>query len=426
MDIKRTLFIAVSGAALAAGFAMAGAMLMLPNEERQLIAPGSVVIERSPIEVHSRIAGTIAELRVHDGDHVAPGDVLVRLDGEAISANALALSRIKDELTARQARLRAEQSKTTSITFPSDLTRRAGEPEVGAMLTAEVSLFDARHAIQNAQDSELLDRIGKLQKEINAYGLQALAKSNELELVTTQLKAARDLRAKSLISTASLASLEREAIRLQGERDGVLGASIAQAEGRIAETRFLMTQVNRDRDAEIMRDLRDTESKLAEVNDHQRTAEDQLRRLEVTAPEAGIVALSASRSVGSLVSAGEEIITIAPPIDGFAIDASIAQTDIDALRLGQSVTVQLPVGPGQEHTQLAGTLSQIAPAASDGSSKQPFYRARIALAPTDCTRVGPVQPGTQARVLLGGNRRSVFSAVLAPVGDGIARALNAI
>jgi len=427
MNLQRTLSIAASIGVLAAGtLAGAGLMLVLPYGEHQLVAPGSVVIDKDPVEVHSRVAGTITELHVRNGDHVAPGTVLMRLDGAAISANALELSRIKDELMARQARLRAEQSKATSVAFPTELAERGRDPQIGSLLATEMSLFNTRRTVQDGQVAELAERINRLQEEIGAYGLQAAAKSRELELVMVQLKGARDLRAKSLMSSANLASLEREAIRLQGERDGVLGASIAQAEGRIAEIRFLMLQVNRERDAEIMRDLRDTESKLAEVNDHQRAAEDQLRRLEITAPEAGTVALPARRSVGSLVSVGEEIVSIAPPVDAFAIDASIAQADIAALRLGQNVTVQLPIGSGQERAQLAGTLSQIAPLASEGNSKQPVYRARIALAPTECTRVGPVQPGTEAQVMLGGGRRSMLSAVLAPVGHGIARALKAI
>jgi HlyD family secretion protein len=424
MRVKRWRLFAGAFGMLAVGLAVCGSVFVAsPYGEHQLIAPGSVVIEASPVAVHANVGGRIAELRVRSGDHVHPGDVLMRLEGESISSAAVALALTQDELIARQARLRAEQSKAPNVTFPSQLARRDTDPEVAGLLAAEVDLFNARRLIQQGQSGELLDRIDKLQKEINAYGLQAASKSSELELVMLQLKAARELRAKSLIPSATLASLEREAIRLQGERDGMLGASIAQAEGRIAETRFLMFQIERDREAEVMRDLRDTTSKLAEVSDRQRSVADQLRRFEITAPEAGIVGLPATRSIGSVVAVDDEIVTIAPTVEGFAIDASIAQADIGALRLGQSVTVQLPMGSGQEGTQLAGTLSQLEPV--NGGDKQSTYKARIALALTDCTRVGPVQPGTEARVMLEANRRSMLS-ILAPVGDGLIRALRAI
>ncbi len=422
MRAKRWLLIAGACSLCGFGLVMCGAFIASPYGDHQLVAPGAVVIEANPVAVHANIAGRIAEVRVSSGDHVRPGDVLMRLDGGVIASTAIALSRAEDELVARQARLRAEQSKVEYVTFPGELASRDSDPEVAGLLAAEVDLFNARRLNQKGQLGELFERISKLQKEINAYGLQAAAKTGELEFVMQQLKAARDLRAKSLIPTATLAALEREGIRLQGERDGVLGASVAQAEGRIAETRFLMFQIERDREAEVMRDLRDSAGKLAEVGDRKRSLADQLRQLEVVAPEAGIVGLAATRSIGSVVTANEAIVTIAPAVEGFAVDASIAQSDIGALRLGQSVTVLLPVGLRPEGAELAGTLSQIEPV----DTNQSMYKARIALAPVDCTRVGPVQPGTEARVMLGASRRSMLSAILAPVGGRLIRALTAI
>jgi HlyD family secretion protein len=395
-------------------------------EERQLSAPGLVVVERKALEVHSNVNGTIAEVRVRGGDHVAAGDVLMRLDETGLAARALGLLRSQDELSSRLARLRAELNKAKKISFPSSLTERGLDPRVTELLDGETALFNARQAIKEAQTIELLNRVARLEKEIGAYGIQVAAKSGELALVNVQLQAARDLRAKRLIPSATLAGLEREAIRLAGERDGVLGASIAQAEGRISEIRFMMIQVDRDREADIMRDLRDTETKLADVSDRQRGTTEQLKLLEVTAPEAGVVEYPAARSVGAAVAAGQELVSIAPPIDGFAIDASIAQSEIAAVRLGQSVTVQLPVAGSHERAQLSGILRQIAPIDGDGTASQQLYRARIDLAATDCSKVGPVQPGTEARVMLGVHRRSVLSSVLQPVGHGIARALGQI
>lgn len=425
MNVRIFAPIASCSLLLAAAVIVGGAARLLPHEPSQLVAPGAVVIDHAPVEVHALAAGTLVEVRVRNGDRVTSGDVLMRLDGEAAAAAASGLARIKDELLVRQARLRAEQNQAADLAFPGELQLRSGDPLLGVLLASERSLFDARRGIQKAQRRELLDRVSRLEKEIDAYKVQAAAKGSELALVNAQLIGARGLRGKGLMSSTTLISLEREAIRLESERDGVLGASIAQAEGRIAETRFLMIQVERDGTAEIMRELRDTESKLAEVSEQSRSADEQLRRLEIRAPEAGVVALSADRSVGSPVSVGEEMVSIAPAVDAFVVDVSIASADVAALRLGQAATVQLPLGEGREHAQLAGTLSQIAPVAREGGA-QPSYRARIALAPIDCSRVGPVQPGTEARVMLESNRRSILSAVLAPVSQGLARALKAI
>jgi len=402
----------------------ASAALGLQSDGHELVAPGSVVLDAAPVEVRSGAGGTIAEVRVRDGDRVAAGDILMRLDDVTMRASLAEISRTADELTARRARLLAEQNKHSTVAFPDTISSRAlHDTAVANLITDETNLFNLRQAVRAAEAQPLRERIDRLQEEIAAYGVQTAAKARELDLVMVQLKAARDLRAKSLIPTATLAGLEREAIRLEGERDGVLAATIAQAEGRVAETRFLMLQVERERSSEVTRELRDTETKLDEMVERKVGAENALHRLDVRAPEAGIVRLEPSRSIGVEVTSGDGLIKIAPAAERYAIDASIASSDIGALRVGQGVMVQLP-GAG-EGTRLAGTLSRIAPE-DGGAAKELFYTARIALAPVDCTRLGPVPAGTQARVTLAANSRSVLSSFFDPVGKGLARALRAI
>ncbi len=74
-----------------------------------VIAPGSLVVDSNVKKVQHPTGGVVGELRVRDGDTVRAGDILVRLDETVTRANLAVITKSMDELTARQARLKAEQ-----------------------------------------------------------------------------------------------------------------------------------------------------------------------------------------------------------------------------------------------------------------------------------------------------------------------------
>lgn len=402
----------------------AASWVVTERAAHDVVASGSVIFDVDPKPVRSTAAGTIAEVRVHDGDHVAAGDVVMRLD-DAVSRGTLdTLGRMLDELAARAARLNAEQADATAVTFPARLAARSSEPEIAQLLASEYNLFKIRSLARAAEKDQLAQRINQLKNEIGGYSVLMTSKDNELALIEEQLKAARNLRAKNLMPLATLTTLERDAARIVGERSGQLVATIAQAEGRIAETRLLVMQVDRERIADVGRDLRETEARMGEVLERKLTIEDRLRRLEIRAPQDGVARVASVRTVGEDVAAGDEVMSIAPRSDGLIVEATIASRDIPRLRVGQSAVLQFAAAESSTG-KITGTLSRLAPErASDRQAG--VYRARIAVTAPECARLGVVRPGTQAEVLLEAEPRPTLSMIWRPIGDGLVRALRSI
>lgn len=389
---------------------------------REVVASGAVILDATPKQVRSTAGGTVAEIRVRDGDQVAAGDIIMRLEDTITRATLVAIGRSLDELLAQQARLQAEQAGAAQIAFPAALLARAADPDIGQLLGGETDLFRVRAAVRVAEKQQLGQRIDQLQREIDGYSVLMTAKDNELALVGQQLKGMRDLRAKNLMPIATLTALERDAVRLDGERRGQLVATMAQAEGRIAETRLLAMQFDRDRVTDIRRDLRDTESRIAGVMERKLAAEDRLRRLEIRAPQAGVVHQPLTRTLGEDVAAGEEVMSIAPPVDGIVVEANIASRDIARLRLGQSAVLSFSTPQPNGTAKITGTLARLAPDASSDRTGD-FYRARIAVAPPECARLGTVRPGTQAEVSL---ETAASSTPLQQIWQPLGRALRLI
>ena len=123
----------------------------------------------------------------------------------------------------------------------------------------------------------------------------------------------RDLWAKNLVQLNRLTSLEREEARLQGER-GQLIAAAAEAKGKIVETQLQILQVDQEFTSDVAKELRETDSKIGEYVERKVTAEDQLRRTDIRAPQDGIVFQSTANTVGGVITAGDPIMLIVPEI----------------------------------------------------------------------------------------------------------------
>ncbi len=300
-----------------------------------LIAPGSIVVDSNVKKVQHPTGGVVGELRVRDGDRVKAGDIVVRLDETVTRANLAIVSKGLNELMARKARLEAERDSLEAIKFPGELARSADhDAEAGRVLAAEQKLFDLRRSARAGQKAQLRQRIGQLRQEIAGLNAQQSAKTREVSLIERELDGVRDLFKRNLIQINRLTALEREATRLEGER-GQLIAAVAQANGKITELELQIIQIDQDLSSEVAQEMRDIDAKIGEFVERKVTAEDQLRRVDIRAPQDGIVFQSSVHTVGGVITAGDAIMMIVPDADNLTVEAKVNPQDIDQLQIGQ-------------------------------------------------------------------------------------------
>ncbi|MDE2332212.1 MAG: biotin/lipoyl-binding protein, partial [Bradyrhizobium sp.] len=252
-----------------------------------LIAPGSIVVESSVKKVQHPTGGVVGEVRAHDGDHVKAGDIVVRLDDTVTKANLAIVTKNLNGLLARGARLEAEQQGLDKIVFPQALLDQADDPDVKDVMASETKLFEVRTTGRSGQKAQLRERITQLKEEIAGLSAQAQAKDQEIALVDKELVGVRQLYDQHLVQLARLTTLERDAARLAGEKAQYV-ASTAQAKGKITETELQIIQIDKDMVSDVSKDLRETNDKIGEYIERKVTAEDQLRRVDIRAPQDGM------------------------------------------------------------------------------------------------------------------------------------------
>jgi HlyD family secretion protein len=417
--------VAIAGASLLllAGMGVIGATTELAGA---IIASGALVVESNVKKVQHPTGGIVGELLVQDGAHVKAGDLVLRLDETTAQANVAMVSKSLAELWARQARLEAERDGIEAIEFPPALLQAASDPETARVVNGERRLFELRREAQQGQKSQLRERIAQFTDEVRGYTEQAAAKKKEIAFIQQELEGVRDLWKKNLIPINRVTALERDAARLEGER-GQLVATIAQAKGRISEIELQIIQIDQNVRSEVAKELADIRAKIAELVERKVTAMDQLQRIDIRAPQTGIVHQLAVHTKGGVVGAGEQLMLIVPEADVLIVEARVAPQNIDQVRLDQPATLRFPGFNQRTTPELNGRVSRIgADITEDQRSSQPYYLVRISMAADEMERLNGIKlvPGMPVEAFIRTDERTMLSYLLKPLIDQARRAFR--
>ncbi|WP_407179989.1 HlyD family type I secretion periplasmic adaptor subunit [Bradyrhizobium sp. STM 3562] len=391
-----------------------------------VVANGTFVVESYVKTIQHPTGGVVGELLVHEGQRVKAGDVLIRLDATQVKANLAIVTRRLNELTAREARLEAERDDKDAIRFPPGLLAHVNEPEVARAMQGEQHLFQSRLGTRISKKAQLAERIKEYQNQIAGLKAQELAFEQGIEVREREIVSLRDLLAKGITSVQRLNELERDKATLDAYRGQVV-AGQAQAAGTIDEARLQILQVDQDLKTEVASDLRDTQAQIGEFSERKIAAEDQLRRVEMIAPQDGVVHNLSVHTVGGVISRGETAMEVVPDEDSLALEAHINPHDIHDVQLGQPAALRLIAFNMRTTPELNGTVSRVgADVTQDQRTGASYYVIRITIAPEELARLAQLKlvPGMPAEVQVQTGERTAFSYLMKPLRDQIARAFK--
>jgi HlyD family secretion protein len=391
-----------------------------------LIASGSLVVDSNVKKVQHPTGGVVGELRVRDGDRVKSGDILIRLDETVTRANLAIVTKGLTELYARKARLSAERDGAATVEVPRELVERTGDADVQEAMASERRLFELRRNGRLGQKNQLQERVKQLREQITGLVAQQDAKSQEMAFIAKELEGVRDLWSKNLVQLNRLTSLEREEARLQGER-GQLIAAAAEAKGKIAETELQILQVDQEATTDVAKELRETDSKIGEYVERKVTAEDQLKRTDIRAPQDGVVFQSTANTVGGVVTAGDPIMLIVPEADNLLVEAKVEPRDIDQVQTGQPVVLRFSAFNTRTTPEINGSVVRVAAdTTTDQRTGQSYYLVRIAMTADEIKRLGDVKltPGMPVEAFIQTGERTMLSYLVKPLHDQLMRAFR--
>jgi HlyD family secretion protein len=421
-SLRRHLGFGLAAAIVVAGGI--GAWAAVAEIAGAVIAPGTLVVDSNVKKVQHPTGGIVGELHVRDGDHVKTGSLLVRLDETVTRANLAMVLKNLDELTARQARLEAERDDESQLIFPEHLSAREAEAAVSRLLAGERRFFELRRSARTGQKSQLAERILQIEEHIRGLEEQIAAKAREIELVNTELKGVRELWRMNLVQISRVTALERDAARLLGERGAFISA-IAQAKGKITETRLQVLQIDQDLRSDVSKELAEIRAKTSELIEKRVTAEDQLARLDIRAPQEGRVHQLVVHTVGGVIGPGEAIMLVVPASDLLTVEAKVAPHEVDQIRAGQTALLRFSMLGQRTTPEINGEVDRISPdITQDQKTGTSYYTVRITLPEHEIARLGGLKlvPGMPLDAFIQTGERTAISYLIKPISDQLMKA----
>ncbi|MEQ1647654.1 MAG: HlyD family type I secretion periplasmic adaptor subunit [Hyphomicrobiaceae bacterium] len=389
-----------------------------------VVAPGTFVVERNVKKVQHSYGGIVSEINVKNGDRVADGQILAKLDATQIGSEMGVIKSQLVELLARSARLIAERDNLSEIAWNPEFFQKYSDAEAAAK--GETRLFEENTAAKEGHQKQLKLKITQVNEEIVGLQSQRDAKSSEVKIIQKELKDVREMFAKQLTTATRLNGLEREAMRLGGDHGGLV-AQIARAKGQINEINVQIMSIDENIRANAQKELRVIEAKVAELRERQVAASDKLARIDIRSPRAGKVHELNIHTVGGVVTPAEVLMLIVPEEEGLQIQARIPPASVDQVVIGRPARLRLSAFAQKKTPEVDGRVIQVAADVTlDPKSGQTYYLVTIEMdekASRDISGLKLVA-GMPVEVFMSTGDRTVLSYLTKPFTDQMKRAFR--
>lgn len=340
--------------------------------EQTTRAQGQVIpISRSQI-IQSFDGGVLEEMLVKEGDAVQKDQILARLNPTRMQSSYL-------------------ETKAKAAALSSAVSRLRSEVYNRPLKFEEIT--------QNYPDFKTNQRI-LFNKRVKAVNDELEVLEAQLKLIQSELEMTEPLLKFGDVSKVEVIRLQRQVNDLRGQ---------------IANKR---NKYQQDSQAELAK----AEEDLAGVMEVLTQKREQLDRVELRAPMAGIVKNVRVTTLGGVIKPGEEVMQIVPVGDDLMIEAKVRPADIAFLKPDLEAIVKIDSYDYSIYGTLKGKLTYISADTISEDSKsgeQTYYRVQIQ---TEGKKFSgkpkenlEIQPGMTAQVEIITGRNTVLSYLMKPI-----------
>ena len=382
-------------------------------------APGGVTIDTKARPVQHATGGIVKEVLVREGDRVAEGQVLVRLDGAGARASFEEIRQRFLGISAMQSRLMAEQVGAQRIQFSDEVLKAASvDPNMAQQIANQRQLFEVRRQALQAEIQALQESINGAKVHRDSIRLVLDQRKQQLALVTAELNSIRSLVQDGYVPLNRQRELERSVADLQ--------AIIADNSGQTLRQDSFIAEVTQRISARRAEHRKEVETVLVDVmkqaqSDAERFKAEQanLKRIEVISPAAGqVVGLSVPTS-GAVIGPGHKLMDIVPAQQSLILEAFIAPHLIEKVRPGLLADIRFNNFAQSPQLVVQGKVISVSGdlLADPRQPQAAHYLARIEVTADGLKTLGnrQLQPGMPAEFVIKTGERTMLKYLLGPL-----------
>lgn len=360
-----------TGISVRVAYARAGTMLSTVEVSGDIRALKQVVLS-------AKISGRVVSVPFREGDSVSAERVVVQQDTSDLCA----------QVRQAEAALESTKSKLSQALTSARLSDTQTEAQVA----------QAKAALDGAKANLRMLKTGaRTQERAQAENAVASAKAN-FEHAKQDLERMRGLYAEGAISKQRIdliqmqydvaaAQYDSAKQQLSLVKAGARDEEIESAEKQVAQAQeaLRIAEANRARKALRQEDIKVAEAGVAQAEASLAYARQQLANASIRTPISGTVSRRLTEP-GEMASPGAPLIEIVA-LDTAYFEASVSETDMHKVKVGQPVRVSVDALPGRK---FGGAVHKIFPTA-DKKTRQFTVRIQV------LNRIGALKPGMFAR-----------------------------
>ena len=333
--------------------------------------PGEVVPQGYQQTVQHLEGGIVKDIKVHDGDIVKKGQILLSLSDASIQEDLqwAYTKQVALELQIERLRSFVEKRKPDFSKF-SDVS--------DYMINDQESFFDGMVQAKDKEKQIIKDQIAKKRKSIEAYQIDLKTAKKNLEISQDIYQRNFDLNKKGYSSDVSVLELKKQMNSTEGEIQRLQNQIIvSQAEIREFQGRLNSLSAQHKNDAHEKLD-----NALVELSENKEIIdklEERIGRLQLRAPVHGLIKGLAVNTVGAVIAPGQVVMEIVPLDQGLEVAVKISPRDIGHLKIGQPVQVKFSTFDFSRYGSVNGRLEQISATTFAKETGERYYQGRIML-----------------------------------------------
>ncbi len=331
---------------------------------------GKVIPSKQLQIVQNLEGGIVEDILVDEGEKVAKGQVLVKINDTGF-ASSYEENKIRyNELKAKSIRLEAE---ATGKPFQPD---EQSLKEIHELIKHEKSLYDLNKQQLGKKIHILEEQVTQRKNELT----EAQAKEKQLKLsyalIAKEVDITKPLVNNGLVSQVEYLQLSRQANSMKGELDAVT-LSIPRIESTIKEAQNKIDESVLEAQHDAKEKLNEVVAEMSRIQESGAALEDKVKRTFVRSPVNGVVKQLLVNTINGVVQPGMDIVEIVPIQDNLLIETKIKPSDIAYLYPGQKAIVKFTAYDFAIYGGLTGKLTYISSDTILDEEGNTFYLVRI-------------------------------------------------
>jgi len=338
--------------------------------DRVVTATGVVVAHDSTMVVQPMEISIVRSIDVNVGDVVHAGQILARLDPTFAAADMGALAA---QVSALQAQVSREQAEMENRPF----TYNGLDPN----LTFQAAVYAQRQSEYNFKLENYQQKTDSLIATLARSRADEVSYADRLNYAKTLEQMRRDLEHMNVGSKLNTLSAMDSRAEMQRNLDGAqemsrgaqrdLAAMVAERNGYIQSWH-----------ADVADKLTDATAKLSDARQSLSKAQLSRQLVDLRAEKDGTVLTISKVSVGSVLTAGQQFITLVPSDAPLEVEANIAGKDDGHVHVGDPVDIKFDTFP---YTQYGLAHGMVRLVSADSFSAQEENRNPTGTAPVEQT-----------------------------------------